>query len=390
MAVRWKVKSNGEKVAVAYWNARSARFPNIRVQKYQECLTEEEAKKVERRLIKETTEEVARREALGTCWKAVVNHWETEAKDEEGNFRNPLTGKKMTSQTVRDTVSVLKNWTHEWLAIPAGELTRKHGKDVIRAAEDAELSKSHVKRIKNAVQTVFDFGIQEGVILGAKQSPVFGVLLSSPDNEELPEILSVEEVRKLLVTARAINHEWYPIWAVALTTGMRSSELYALRKENVLLKEGLIRISESWDWHQDKAKSTKGGYWRNAPIPSSLVPILDPLMKTEGEFLLPRLERWEEGLQAQVLRNFCLQIGIKSVRFHALRACFATHLLASGVEDVKVMRIGGWRDFKTFERYVRLSGIREKGLSESLGQVILPTDQSVAEHLGSLYNGSAA
>lgn len=380
----------GLEIWEAYWNARSERFPQIRVQRNQECKTKEEALKVEKRLIKEATEEVARREALGTCWKSIISAWEVESKTDDGTFVNPVTGKKMTEETVKDTVSVLKNWTHEWLSIPAGELTRKHGKEAIQAAKDAELSRSRVSRIKGAIQMVFDYGLQEGIILDAKKSPVFGIMLNLPDDDELPEILTIEEVRKLLLSAKAMNHEWYPIWAVALTTGMRSSELYALRKENVLLKEGLIRISESWDWHQSKAKSTKGGYWRNAPIPSSLISTLEPLMQTEGEFLLPRLKLWEEGLQAQVLRSFCQQIGIKSVRFHTLRACFATHLLASGVEDVKVMRIGGWRDFKTFERYVRLSGIREKGVSESLGQVILPTDQSVADHLGTLYNEKAA
>jgi integrase len=222
-----------------------------------------------------------------------------------------------------------------------------------------------------------------------RSNPGCGILLSASDDEKLPEILTVDEVRKLLVSARAMNHTWFPVWAVALTTGMRSSELYALRKENVLLKEGLIRITESWDWLQNRAKSTKAGYWRNAPIPSSLLPVIEPLMKTEGEFLLPRIQKWEEGLQALVLRSFCQQIGISSVRFHALRVCFATHLLAGGVEDAKVMRIGGWRDFKTFQVYVRLAGIREKGLSEGLGQVILPTDQSVLEHLATLYNGNA-
>ena len=389
MAVRWKIKKDGSKILEAYWNARSDRFPEIRVQRYQECETEDEAKKVEKRLIKETIEEVARREALGTCWKAVLSAWEVDARD-DGNFHNPVTGKKLTEKTVNEIVSTLGNWTHEWLPIPAGEITRKHGKDVLQAAKDAELSYSTLARIKGAIQTVYSYGIEEGIILGVKESPVFGMPLSVEEDEELPEILTIDEVKTLLLRARAMDHEWYPIWAVALSTGMRSSELYALRKENVHLNERIIRISESWDWHQKRAKSTKAGYWRNAGIAEELVPIFESLMQTEGEYLLPRLKMWEDGLQAQVLRSFCQQIGIKSVRFHTLRACFATHSLARGNEVVKVMRVGGWKDFKTFERYVRLSGIGEKGVSESLGEAILPTEQSVSAYLGSVKNDKSA
>ena len=63
---------------------------------------------------------------------------------------------------------------------------------------------------------------------------------------------------------------------------MRSSELYALKKDNVLLKEGLIRICESWDWEEDEAKSTKAGYWRNAPIAQTLRPMIANLSRLFG------------------------------------------------------------------------------------------------------------
>jgi integrase len=393
MAVREKInKKTGQRVHEAYWNARSKRFPHIRVQRSIECGTEGEAAKAERRLVKETTEEVARLEALGTCWRSVINGWEADAKGEDETWRNPMTGKPITEQFVRDVVNTLRNWTKPWLEIPAGELTRKHGKDALRAAEEAELSKGSLKRIKNYINMVYDYGIQEGIILNAKHSPVFGLLVNAPVSEKLPEILTVGEVRKLLFSAKVEGHSWYPIWALALTTGMRSSELYALRKKNVLVQDGLIRVCESWDHLADQAKSTKAGYWRNAPIPPALEGLIKTLLEDEqtGEFLLPRPREWAEGLQAMVLRAFCEKIGIPSIRFHAMRACFATHLLTSGVEDAVVMRIGGWRDFKTFQIYVRLAGVRERGASDRLGQVFLPSDQKVVEHLGVLYQGSVA
>ena len=51
------------------------------------------ALKVERRLIKEATEEIAKREAQGCSWKAIIGGWEADAKSDGGEFKNPLTGK---------------------------------------------------------------------------------------------------------------------------------------------------------------------------------------------------------------------------------------------------------------------------------------------------------
>jgi site-specific recombinase XerD len=58
------------------------------------------------------------------------------------------------------------------------------------------------------------------------------------------------------------------------------------------------------------------------------------------------------------------------VVFHTLRACFATHLLASGAEAAKVMAIGGWKDYKTFQIYLRLAGVETAGTTEKLS--VLP------------------
>ena len=68
-----------------------------------------------------------------------------------------------------------------------------------------------------------------------------------------------------------------------------------------------------------------------------------------------------------MLRQYLKDLGIESdVVFHSLRACFATHLLASGVDQATVMKIGGWREIKTFQIYVRLAGVEVKGATNAL------------------------
>lgn len=101
----------------------------------------------------------------------------------------------------------------------------------------------------------------------------------------------------------------------------------------------------------------------------------DALIELKAKFkdqthVLSRPSGWQEGMQAQELRKFCEGIGIPSVRFHALRACFATQLIRNGVPPIQIQKICGWRDLKTMQRYIRMAGIEIEGATEALN--ILP------------------
>jgi hypothetical protein len=56
-------------------------------------------------------------------------------------------------------------------------------------------------------------------------------------------------------------------------------------------------------------------------------------------------------------------LGLPPVRFHDLRA---TLLLSKGVEPIRVMKAGGWKDLKTMMVYVRKSGVDIRGMSDCL------------------------
>jgi len=100
--------------------------------------------------------------------------------------------------------------------------------------------------------------------------------------------------------------------------------------------------------------------------------------------LLPRNKQWDRGDQSRPLRAFLVEAGLPSVKFHTLRACFATQLLADGVEMTKVMKIGGWKDIKTMQIYLRLAGVDERGATNSLR--FLPSDEAVMGHVVELFN----
>ena len=129
----------------------------------------------------------------------------------------------------------------------------------------------------------------------------------------------------------------------------------------------MLIVQRSFNRRTKVFKCTKAGYWRNVPISSELKSLLIEIkQKAKGEFVRPHFRDWKKGGQAKVLKSFCSFIGIQPIKFHTLRACFATQLIADGAEPTKIMKICGWRDLKTMQRYVRLAGIDERGATERL------------------------
>jgi len=100
---------------------------------------------------------------------------------------------------------------------------------------------------------------------------------------------------------------------------------------------------------------TKAGYWRTVPVSSEFYWFLVHDLKIEEkkpeDFLFPRQWEWAKGEQAKILRGFCIANKLPSVKFHALRACFATQLISTGIPATVVMKICGWRDLKTMQLY---------------------------------------
>ena len=197
------------------------------------------------------------------------------------------------------------------------------------------------------------------------RSPTYDIVLGR-DVEKKPEILTLAEIQRLIEMAYEQKHSWRRVWSTAILTGMRSGELLALEKSDVDFENMLINVNKSHNCRLKIYKSTKAGYWRQIPISTDLEKILKEqfVQNPNSSYVFEKFSDWEKGGQARILRSFCYLIGLPSIKFHTLRACFATQMLRSGVEPAKVMKIGGWKELKTMQRYVRLSGIDVMGATE--------------------------
>lgn len=361
MTIKEKINQNsGKKEFEVYAQAISKIFPHIRKQKRKTRVDSlAKAKRIEAELQRACLEEVLKEEAKGNCWAAIVNKWS------EFEHKSPYS--TMSNETREDYLSCMRIWTKSFWDTPASTLTKSDIRGVIETQKDQGKSKSYQAKTKQIIKRIFDFGVEEGLIQNVQVNPAIGIKISRK-SEKPPEVLNIQQVRKLLELAKEHRHPWYPVWAMAVLTGCRNGELYALTWDDVDFTDKRITISKSYNTRHRIVKSTKAGYWRNVPMNKDLEKLLIDLKNTSfgRQEVLPRLPSWDKGNQAKVLRSFLELAGLPSVKFHTLRACFATLMLQQNVPSATVMKICGWKDFDTMARYVRLAAIDEKGATDCL------------------------
>lgn len=319
-----------------------------------------EAQKIEKKLNLQAERELVENENKGCVWENLLEEWEHSA------LKGDIFSKQLSPQTIQDYAFVVRTYTSDWLKLRVDEIDKAKAWLVLEKVE-REISVSRRKRLRTAIDAVFSWGFLSGRIKGAHHIPTEGYKSFRKDDEKLPEILTLDEIRTLLSYAKTVNHPWYPIWALALMTGMRSGELYALEWDSVDFENKTIYVHRNWT-NRTGFGSTKGRYWRAVPMSDELVIFLKEQKIARGseKSVLHRFNVWSKGQQAEILREFCIGSGITSVRFHTLRACFATQLIKDGVAPAVVMKIAGWKDLKTMQRYIRLAGIEVKGATNGL------------------------
>ena len=284
--------------------------------------------------------------------------------------------------TVTNYKTVLGKWVPEdWSKRELQTITKSEVHNLI--FEKMFCATPHQKKnCHKMLKRVFEMAVEEGVI---NKNPVKGITIPLPSPEQ--KVLTAQEADNLLKEAKICNHRFYFHWAVALFTGMRNGEIYALRATDVDLEAGIIRVSKQFT-SRDGLHETKTNLSRVVPIANELKPLLKWLMAKGGykgtlwkwkdaakqekvsfiwdNLLLPRVREWRQGDQSRLLRDFCRGIGIPEVKFHDLRATFITNMLSRGAALNVVMSIVGHRKIATTDVYNRLAGVGVKGSTNKL------------------------
>jgi integrase len=226
-----------------------------------------------------------------------------------------------------------------------------------------ERSQTHKASVAKYIKAVFEYAVENG-ILPNNPCP----RIKYKDNDKIQGVLKMDEVALLLRRAFEENHPHKWLWVLAIYTGMRNGELMALEWTDIDIENRTIKITKSFSKRSSGNKSTKSGDERNAEIAEELVPYLLKLKEKQGQdkLVLPRDRNWLKGEQARVLKGFLYKIGLPEVRFHDLRASWATAVLKSGANLGQLQSMGGWRDTKTLRKYIRKAALDVKGTTANL------------------------
>ena len=164
---------------------------------------------------------------------------------------------------------------------------------------------------------------------------------------QLPEIISQEEVKKLIENASIFKHQ--AIFTLFYTTGIRLSELLHLKPEDI--------DSNRLQIHVHRGKGLKDRY---VQVPEDLIGILRSYYriyrpktylfngKRRGYPLSPRAIAWAL-IEARKRGNIK-----KRVSAHTLRHCYATHHLENGTDLIYLQQQLGHKHLKTTARYIHL------------------------------------
>ena len=186
-------------------------------------------------------------------------------------------------------------------------------------------------------------------------------LRSIKRNKTIPDILTVEEIKKLIENTSNIKHKL--IIKLIYGCGLRVSELTNLRKNDINFNENLIKINLA-----------KGKKDRFVKIPESMKgELINYCYLSDSDILFPsnRGGKLTTATIQAILKNSSKKSGIeKRVYPHLLRHSFATHLLESGTDLKIIQKVLGHADIKTTQIYTQISQASIKNIKSPLDNII--------------------
>jgi integrase len=242
-------------------------------------------------------------------------------------------------------------------------------------------TRRHIHRILNSALA----RAVEQQVLARNPADAFKKRLPKVERREMTT-LSTDQAARLLASIKHTRVYW-PV-LLALSTGMRRGEVFALRWRNVDLDHGSLRVMESLE--QTKAgirfKAPKTERARAITLPSFVIEELRRLKRQQSEELLMLGVRQTgdtlvcaradgEPLQPQSLthqftRLICRIKDLPRVRFHDLRHSHATQLLLAGVHPkIAQERLGHATITTTLDLYSHVTQSMQRDAAERLDAV---------------------
>ena len=166
--------------------------------------------------------------------------------------------------------------------------------------------------------------------------------------EQLPRVLSREEIAKLLKVTSFLKHK--ALLMTAYSAGLRVGEVVRLKVSDIDSKRMTIRVTAG-----------KGAKDRDTLLSTTALEILREYVRAfkPRDWLFPgddRTDHLSERSAQHIFEDAKNKASIlKPATFHTLRHSFATHLLEDGVDMRYIQELLGHGSIETTERYTHVT-----------------------------------
>jgi integrase/recombinase XerD len=232
------------------------------------------------------------------------------------------------------------------------ELTRADLRQWIASLSRDGLAPTSIARAVSTTRGFFKFLMLDGHI---KSHPADD--LDTPQRfNYLPKFLTEEEINRLLAAPDIATEEGIrdrAMLEIMYATGLRVSELVALKHDDVDLLAGLVVCHG------------KGNKQRRVPLGKSAIHWLQQYSAVKAGYgkpstaniFLNRGRPFTRQLAWSMIKRHAEKAGIKGVSPHTLRHSFATHLLQHGADSRSVQALLGHSDISTTQIYTHITDL---------------------------------
>ena len=246
------------------------------------------------------------------------------------------------------------------------KITEGHGRKVIKKIASRGLSAKRINCIMSQLKQILNDAIKLDYLF---RNPLAGIKKA----KEKPRSLTYwmpEEIKQFL--SANVDNPLYPLFVVALNTGMRRGELVGLCWDKVNLAERRIEIARIVDRHGLK-ETTKTGTIRHIPLNGPSFKVLENLSKnrTHERFVFSHGDGSlidANHLSDRQFKQAIKRAGVRRIRFHDLRATYASNFVMAGGDIFALSKLLGHTSVEmTAKKYAALHPSFMKGAVETVG-----------------------
>ncbi len=266
-----------------------------------------------------------------------------------------------TLNAYRADLSGLAKWLYTQYQLDLLQVSRSQILEYLTCRVNQGIKSRSTARLLSSIKRFYQYCVREQLIKTDPSDRIDAPKLG----RSLPKFLSEAEVEALLDSPDLkdpLGVRDRTMLELLYATGLRVSELVALKIDQINLRQGVVRVLGKGNKERlvplgEEAQSWLEQYLSDARHQITPAAASDYVFTTRRQSAMTRQAFW------YLVKRYANKVGIKKhLTPHTLRHCFATHLLNHGADLRVVQMLLGHSDLSTTQIYTHVARERLRSL----------------------------